>query len=164
VIEFDGVADRLVNLQAQLGAVEDQVKFALGTLVGLMQSYGLFGNARRALQKTQLVYQFIALQLELAPEGIGEGALLKIAVLVAGGRETRAREAARLIDYAPESGDEDLAALLELHGSLSQVDARISAQFGVHGEQRAEDLVHRHGKRVDLHGRVPHGLVLLFRR
>ena len=163
-IELDGVADGFVNLQAQLRAVEDQVEFALGALVGLMQRHGLFGDARGVLQQAQLVHQFVAFQLELAAEGIGEGALLKIAVLVAGGRETRAREAARLIDYAAESRDEDLAALLELHGSFGQVDARVAAQFGVDGEQGGEAAVHRHRERVDLHGRVPHRLVLFFRR
>jgi len=47
--------------------------------------WSLFGDARSVLEQAQFLHQFVALQLILPAEGIGEGALLKIAVLVAGG-------------------------------------------------------------------------------
>jgi hypothetical protein len=45
-IQLDGVADGFVNLQPQLRAIENQIELALGTLVGRVQSDGLFGDAR----------------------------------------------------------------------------------------------------------------------
>ena len=114
-IEFDRVADGFVNLQAQLRAVQNQVEFAFGTLVGGVQRHRLFGDPRRVLQQAQLVHQFVALQLILSAEGVGERALLDLAVLVAQRRKARAGETASLIDHGAQGGDEDLPPLLELH-------------------------------------------------
>ena len=91
-VELDGMADRFVNLQAELRAVQNQVELAFGTLIGGVQRHGLFGDARRVFEQAQFVHQFVALQLILAAEGVGVGALLDLAVLVAEGGEAGAAD------------------------------------------------------------------------
>ena len=50
-IEFDGVADGFVNLQAELAAAENERAGFLRTLRGGMQRGGFFADARCVLQK-----------------------------------------------------------------------------------------------------------------
>jgi len=45
-IEFDGMADRFVDLQAELGAFENDGLLSFRTHGGLVQRRGLFGNLR----------------------------------------------------------------------------------------------------------------------
>ena len=45
-VEFDGMADRFVDLQAELRAIEDDVELALGTLVRGVQRDCFFGDRR----------------------------------------------------------------------------------------------------------------------
>src|SRR5882762_7757812 len=97
-IQLDGVANRLVNLQAELRTVENQIELALGTLVGPVQSDGLFGDARGVFQKLQFVHQLVAFQLMLSAEGVRIGTLLNLAVTKAERGETGATCVTRLID------------------------------------------------------------------
>src|SRR5579883_1748702 len=99
-IELYRMADRLVNLQADLGAVENQVEDAFGTLIGRMERDGLFGDPRRVFQEAQFVYQFVSLQLVLPAEGIGVRPLLNFTVLVTQGRKSGAGRVAGLVDEA----------------------------------------------------------------
>src|ERR1039458_25706 len=64
-VELDGMADRLVDLQAQLRAVEDEVELALGALFGAVQRHGFFGDARGVPDQVPLVDQLVALKLML---------------------------------------------------------------------------------------------------
>ena len=54
-IELDGMANRLVDLQSQLGAIEDQVEIALGALIGGVQGDGFFGDARGIPDEVPLI-------------------------------------------------------------------------------------------------------------
>jgi hypothetical protein len=109
-IELDGVADGFVDLQTELRAVQNQVEFAFGTLIGGVQRHGLFSHARSVFEQAQLFHQLVPLQLVLAAERIGIGAPLDLAILIAEGRKTGAAEAAGLVDETPQRGCEDLAA------------------------------------------------------
>ena len=144
------MADGFVDLQPELGAVEDQVELALRALIGGVQRHGLFGDARRVLQQAQLVDQLVAFQLVLAAEGVRVRALLDFVVLVAEGREAGAGEVAGLVDDAAEGRDENLAAALEMHRAFGQGDGRIAAQLRVDGEQGGELPVDGDGERVDV--------------
>src|ERR1022692_1971644 len=117
-VELDGMADRLVDLQAQLRAVEDEVELALGALIGAVQRHGFFGDARGVPDQVPLVDQLVALKLMLPAEGIRIRALLDLAVFVGQRRVADAAEVAGLIDQAAERGGEDLAAALEAHGAF----------------------------------------------
>ena len=97
-VQFDRMADRFVNLQPELRAVQNQVEFAFGTLFGGVQRHRLLGDARSVLHQAQLVHQFVPLQLILAAEGIRVRALLNLAILVAQRRKARAGQVARLVD------------------------------------------------------------------
>src|SRR5579871_4197415 len=130
-IELDGVADGFVDLQAKLGAIEDEVECALGALVGGVEGDGFLGNARGVFQELQLVDELIPFQLILAAEGVGVGAPLDFAILVAERGKTGAGRVARLIDEAAEGGSEDLAAAFEVHGGFRQADGGVAAQFGI---------------------------------
>src|ERR1035441_4512690 len=75
-VELDGMADRLVDLQSQLRAVEDEVELALGALIGAVQRDGFCGDARGVPDQVPLVDQLVALKLMLPAEGIRIRALL----------------------------------------------------------------------------------------
>src|ERR1017187_4949420 len=54
-VELDGMADRLVDLQGQLRAIEDEVELALRALIGSVQRDGFFGNAGGVADEVPLV-------------------------------------------------------------------------------------------------------------
>src|ERR1017187_2728696 len=163
-VELDGMADRLVDLQAQLRAVEDEVELALGALFGAVQSHGFFGDARGVPDQVPLVDQLGPLKLMLPAEGIRIRALLDLTVFVGQRLVADAAEVASLIDQAAERGGEDLAAALEAHGAFGQGDAWIAAQLAVDIEEQGHVAVHRDGEGIDADGRDPLGLVLLLGR
>src|SRR5271157_1320559 len=132
-VELDGMADGFVNLQAELRAIEDQVKLTFRALRGGVQRHGFFGDARGMAQQVELSHQLVAFQLVLAADGVGERALLDFAVLVAESGEARAAGGAGLIDQAAESGSEDLPLPYKAHGGFRQADGGIAAQLGVYG-------------------------------
>src|ERR1700685_1243667 len=124
------MADGFVHLKAELAAVEDQIEEPLGTMIGGVQRYGLFGDARRMLAKINLVDELITLELVLAAEGVGIRALLDLVVLETVGLESGATGGARLIDDAADGRHEDLPAAVKDHRSLRQCHSRRSAQIG----------------------------------
>ena len=162
-IELDGVADGFVDLQTELRAIQNQVRLAFGTLIGGVQRHRLFSHPRRVLEQAQFFHQLVPLQLVLPAERIGIGAPLDLAILVAEGRKTGARQAAGLIDETPQGGCEDLPPPLEVHRSFRQADPRLAAQFRVHRQQNPQVAVHGNGERIDLERRDPGGFVLLLR-
>jgi len=85
------MADRFVDLQPQLRAVQDQIEDAFGTLRRRMQRDGLLGHARRVLEQLQLVDQLVALELILPSEGVRVGALLNLVVPETVGGKNRRR-------------------------------------------------------------------------
>src|SRR5581483_12500961 len=114
-VELDGMADRFVDLQSQLRAVENQIELTLGTLLGGVQGDSFFGDSRSMSQQVQLVYEFVALELILSTKRIRIRPLLNLAVLIAKSREPGAAGRARLVDHAPESRREHLPFAHEMH-------------------------------------------------
>src|SRR5439155_7116050 len=64
-VQLDGVADRLVNLQAHLRAAQDNVLHAARTLVGLEQRDALLGDATRVAEEIEFVHQLVTASLVL---------------------------------------------------------------------------------------------------
>ena len=69
-IKFDGMPDGFVDLQPELRAIENDVEHAFGTLVGVMQSHGFFGDAAGILDEVQFINQFVSFVLPLSAERI----------------------------------------------------------------------------------------------
>jgi hypothetical protein len=65
------VTDRFVNLESELRAVENNVERAFRTLLRMMQSDRLLGDAARVLYEFQLIDQLVAFVLPLPAVGIG---------------------------------------------------------------------------------------------
>jgi hypothetical protein len=110
------------------------------------------------------VDQLVALELVLAAEGIGIGALLDLVALEAVGFESGAAGGAGLIDDAADGGDEDLPAAMEDHRCLRERHAGGAAQFFVDGGEQRELFFHADREGIDLAGRDPSGFVLRFGR
>ncbi len=69
-VEFDGMADGFMNLQAKLRAFENDGALALRTLRGFMQSESFFGDALRVAGQIERLDEFVAGKLMLAAEAI----------------------------------------------------------------------------------------------
>ncbi len=69
-IQFDGMADRFVDLQPELRAVENEIEHAFWTLIGGVERHGLFGDTRRVFEQPHLIDQLIAFQLVLPAERV----------------------------------------------------------------------------------------------
>ena len=65
-----------MNLQTDLGAVQNNVLFARWALVAGVQSGGLLGNAGSVSQQVQFLHQLVAFGLVLPSERVGIGATL----------------------------------------------------------------------------------------
>src|ERR1043166_2701464 len=150
-IELDGVADGLVNLEAELRAAEDEIEFAFGALRRVVERDSFFGDAVGVLHQLQLVDQLVAFQLVLAAERVRKRAFLDLAVFVAERGEARAGEAARLIDDAADGGDEYLARAIEVHRRFGEADSCDPAQLPLDLKQRGELAIDGDRERVDLH-------------
>ena len=96
------MADRLVNLQSQLRAIEDQVELAFRALIGAVQRDGFFGDARGVSDEIPLVDQLVAFELMLTAKGIRIRALLDLAILISRRRVADAADVAGLVDEAAE--------------------------------------------------------------
>src|SRR5258708_29281501 len=69
-VEFNGVPNGFVNLQAHLRAVENEVERAFRTLVGFEQCNGFFAHTACVLEELQFFDEFVAFGLVLVPKGI----------------------------------------------------------------------------------------------
>ncbi len=145
-VELDGMADRFVNLQAELGAFEDDGALAFGTHGGLVQRGGLFGDLRRVAHQVQRFDQLVAGELMLAAETGGIGALLNFVSGKTHGHDARAGVHLQLMNPRADRGGVPLLDAAELHGSFGERDAGNPAhcrvgrqqqvQAGVRGESR----------------------------
>ena len=101
-IELDRMADRFVNLQPELAAIEDEIESAFRAGIGGVQRDRLFGDARRVTEQVELVDEFVAFQLILAAERIRVAPLLNFVVLEAERSEAGACDGPRLVDTAAD--------------------------------------------------------------
>ena len=154
-IEFDGMADGFVNLQAELRAFEDDVALALRALRGLVQRHGFFGDALRVADQVERFDQFVAGELVLAAEAIGIGALLNFVAGEAGGHDARAGLHLDLMDARAERGGVPLLDAAELHGGFGEGDALDAAHLCVGGEQQIELALERNLERILDEGILP---------
>src|SRR5439155_16546102 len=75
-VKFDRMADRFVNLQAELASVEEKRSSFLGALCCRVQRDRLLGHARSVPQQFKGLDQFISCQCVLTAKTIRVGALL----------------------------------------------------------------------------------------
>src|SRR5581483_12135637 len=109
------MSNRLVNLQRQLRALEDDVERALRTLLRLVQRYTFLGDAACILQQLELVDQFVAFVLPLSTERTGIGTLLNIAPGKGICGVTSSRRVLGLVDIAAFRGKKPLFLPMEVH-------------------------------------------------
>ena len=76
-VEFDGVADRFVDLQSELRAFEDELLLALLDRRGAEEGGGLLGDALGVAGVVPLPHRLEAARLEL-PERLRVGATLRL--------------------------------------------------------------------------------------
>ena len=69
-VQFDRMSDRLVDLQTQLRAIENNGERTFRTLIGLVQRDCFFGDAPRVLDQFQFFDQFVAFVLPLSAKRI----------------------------------------------------------------------------------------------
>ncbi len=156
------MAHRLVNLQAQLRAVKDDVKYPLRPLVGFQQRHRLFAHAPRILQQLQFVDQFVSLVLPLPSEGVGIRPFLDLAPRK---RMRRVADAGRVFGLMNVGAFRRVKPLLlapEIHVGLRQSHAGHRAQLRVDLHQQLEILLNRNGEGINLdRGRPIRGCRLL---
>src|SRR6266851_3223149 len=73
------MSDRFVNLQSQLRAVENNVEYALGTLVRAVQRDCLFADSACVLEQLEFVDELVSFVLPLAAERVRIRPLLNLA-------------------------------------------------------------------------------------
>src|SRR5579859_2624693 len=141
-VQLNWMADRFMNLQPELRAVQNQIEAPLRALVGRVQRHRFLGHARSIFEQLQLFHQFVALQLVLPAERVGVRALLDFAVAKAVRRESRAARVARLIDQTAQRGRKDLPVTRKHHSGLGQRYAGVAAQFQVDRIEQRQVLVY----------------------
>src|SRR5581483_9254345 len=75
-VEFDGMAHGFMDLEPELGAIQDEVEFALGALGGGMQRNGFFRDASDISHQVPFLDQFVTFELVLPTERVRIGAAL----------------------------------------------------------------------------------------
>ena len=151
------MADRFVNLQAELRAVENDVERAFGALVGLVQGDGFLANAAGIFHELQFLDQFVAFVLPLPAEGIGIGALLNFVAGKGVGGISCAGRVLGLMNVGAFRGHKPLLLAAEVEIGFGQGDAGHGAQFGIDLQQQIDILFDRNGERIDLVRRDPLG-------
>ena len=92
------MAHRFVNLQAELGAFQDDVEHAFGAMVGAMQRHGFFADAAGIFHQLQFFDQLITFVLPLPAERTGIRAFLNLVAGKGVGSITGAGSVLRLMD------------------------------------------------------------------
>src|SRR5258708_33097271 len=98
-IEFDGMPDGFVNLEAELAAAEDQRGFFFGALRGGVEGDRLFGHLRSVLQKIHGLDQFVAAEDVRAAENVWLRTLRDGISFEAGGDDAAPGVIAALVNF-----------------------------------------------------------------
>ena len=130
-IQFNRMSHRLVNLQPELRAVENDVEFPFRTLIGMMQCDCLFGNAPRVLHQFQFLDQFISFVLPLSAIRVGIRPLLYLAPGKRIGRVSRARRKLGLMNVGALRRHKPLLFAIEVQIGLRQSNSCHRAQLRV---------------------------------
>src|SRR5258708_36990858 len=107
--------DGFVNLQAEVGAGEDQAGFFFGAWRGGVEGARLFGHLRSVLKKIHRFDEFVAAENVLAAKAVRVRTLLDGIAFEAGGDDSTARVEASLVDFRADAGSEPGINLAELH-------------------------------------------------
>ena len=147
-IEFDGMADGFVNLQAELRAVQNDRARAFRALRGRMQRDGFFGDALRVAGQIERFDQFVAREHVLAAKAIRIGALLNFAARETGGDDSRARLHFHLMNRGADARSEKLLDAAERHRAFGQRYALHFAHFLVGGQQQIDLALDGNAERI----------------
>src|SRR5207237_8696972 len=122
----------------------------LGTLVGLMQSYGFLSYAPRVLHQLQFVDQFITFVLPLAAVRSGVGALLDVVAREGKRGIACASRVLGLVDVGAFRRDEPLLFAMKVQIGFGQCDSGGRTQLFIDGEQKVEILISGDAEWIDL--------------
>ena len=156
--------DRLVDLQAQLRTVEDDVEHALGTFIGCQQRDRFFAHPAGVFHQLQFFDQFVSFVLPLSAVRIGIRPLLNFASRKSVGRVAGPGGVFRLMNVRAFGGEEPLLFAAEIQVGFGQRDAGNGTQFGVDFQQQLDVLLPTEVVKGSIWiGRSPLGSNRLFR-
>ncbi len=163
-IELDGMADGLVNLQAQLRRAENNSARAFGTLCGGMQRDSLLAGTLRVADKIKRFDQLISLEGVLSAEAVWIRALLNFAIGERGCHHSRAGLHFQLMNGRADARNKELINAAERHGAFGERHALDAAHFFVRGQQQINLPLYRNVERIFQERILPGVNVSLFRR
>src|SRR5215469_3127363 len=102
------MANGLVNLQAELRAIEDDGALPFRTFFSFVQRDAFFGDAWRVANEVDFLDQFVTAQHVLAAEAIWIGTLLNFFSRETCGDNSCARLHFHLMNGGADAGDEEL--------------------------------------------------------
>jgi hypothetical protein len=123
--------DRLVNLQSQLRAIENDVEPAFRALLRMMQSNRFFGNTAGVLYEFQLFDQLVSLVLPLPAIGIRVRPFLNLVPRKSVGSVTRTCGILGLTNVASLRRYKPLLLAIEVEIAFGQSDTGNGAQLRV---------------------------------
>ena len=137
-IEFDRMADRFVNLEAELATAQDYRAGFCGALWGGVKRDRFFRNLRRVLEELKGLDEFVAAEDVLSAEAVGIGTLLDGVILERGGYEPAAGNDATLVNLRTGARSEPGIDLAELHVGFRKRYAFDFVYGGVGGEKQVQ--------------------------
>src|SRR5437899_1890217 len=156
------MADGFVDLQAKLGAAEDEGANFFGALRGSVESYGFFGDERSVFQQVERFDEFVALESMLAAKTIGIRTLLNFFTLKRSGGNAAAGDYFTLVDARADAGGKPGIDFAELHVGFGERYAFDAAHFSVGREEQRELCFEGNFKGVFAEGALPTVNVGLF--
>src|SRR5256885_959363 len=156
------MANRFVDLQAELATAEDEGADFFRALRGGVQRRGFFGNNGSVPHQIERINQFVALKSMLAAKTIGIRTFLNFLTLKRSGGNAAAGNHLALVNARADAGSEPGIDLTELHVRFREGDAFNAAHFGVGTEQQGELRFKRDFERVFTERALPTVHVGLF--
>src|SRR3989338_3037619 len=156
-VELDGMADGLVDLQAELGALEEDGAVPFRALGRLVQRYGFLAHAPGVLDELQALDELVARRGVLPAEGVRVAALLDFILGKRSGDQARAGVNLGLVDLAPQRAHEKLLEASKGHRGLGQGHAGNAAHLLIGAEEQLQHVVERNREGVFFDGGGPDG-------
>src|SRR5207248_4429 len=163
-VQLDGVANRFVNLQAELAGTQDKRADFFRALRGRMERGGFFGDDGSISHQIERIDEFISLESMLAAKTIRIRSLLNFLALKRSSGNATAGNHSPLVNARTDGGSEPGIDLAELHVRFREGHAFYAAHFGVGSEQQGELRFKRDFERVFAERALPTVYISLFRR
>src|SRR5262249_13525408 len=128
-VEFDGMADRFVNLKAELRAAQDDRAGFFRTLRGGVKRHSFFAGASGIADKIERFDELLAFESVLAAEAIGIRTLLNFAAGKTGGNDSGAGLHFHLMNHRADGRNENLVDFAEGHRAFGERDAFRAPHF-----------------------------------